>query len=367
MVRLKNLSKSFGSKSVIEDVSLEIKAGERFILLGPSGCGKTTLLRMLAGFERPDRGGILIAGEDVVSLPVERRPVGFIFQSYALFPHMTVYDNIAVGPRIRKTPESKILRQIEELLEITRLKELRDAYPGRLSGGESQRVAIARALVNRPKILLLDEPLSALDAGLRLGLQEELKEMQEALEITFLFVTHDQEEAMSLATRMGILEGGRLLQVGEPAKLYHHPESPFVAGFLGAINRLSGNIERQEENRSVVRLDAEVKINCETGGKRVAGPLVTCFIRPEKMFFASSNNSDPDFNRINAVIVDKTFFGNQTLYKTKLQGGQICTVPVSHGSGESNKLSWQTGERVAILFSAKDVILFDNTSAPERT
>lgn len=367
MVHLKNLSKSFGAKSVIQDVSLEIQAGERFILLGRSGCGKTTLLRMIAGFESPDQGAILIEGEEVVSLPVERRPVGFIFQSYALFPHMTVYDNIAVGPRIRETPEPEIARQIGDLLEITHLTGLSKAYPGRLSGGESQRVAIARAIINQPKILLLDEPLSALDASLRHGLREELKEMQAALGITFLFVTHDQEEAMSLATRMGVLEGGRLLQVGTPSELYNHPESPFVAGFLGAINRLSGKVERQDENRTVVVLDGDLKIQCETKFKRPPGHAVSCFIRPEKIFFGSDNKVAADWNRINALIVEKTFLGNQTLYKTKLQDGQTCNVPVRHDSRGDHKITFQPGERVTILFSVKDVILFDESDKPERT
>ena len=359
MVHLKSLSKSFGAKNVIQDVSLEIPAGERFILLGRSGCGKTTLLRLLAGFEQPDEGAILIEGEDVVSLPVERRPVGFIFQRYALFPHMTVYDNIAVGPRMRQIPESEITRQIGELLEITHLTGLHNAYPGRLSGGESQRVAIARAIINQPKILLLDEPLSALDASLRQGLREELKEMQAALGITFLFVTHDQKEAMSLATRMGILEGGRLLQVGKPADLYNHPVSPFVAGFLGAVNRLSGKVERQDEKRTVVALDGDLKINCETDCKRPPGQTVSCFIRPEKMLFCSEINRGSDWNHINAIIVEKTFLGNQTVYTTKLEDGQTCTVPVGNDSSEDNKLSFQTGERVTILFPVKDVMLFE--------
>jgi ABC-type Fe3+/spermidine/putrescine transport system ATPase subunit len=366
MVRLKNLSKSFGGKSVIADVSLEIPAGERFILLGKSGCGKTTLLRLLAGFERPDRGAILIAGEDVAVLPVERRPVGFIFQNYALFPHMTVYDNIAVGPRIRKTPEPEIARRIGELLEITHLTGLRDAHPGRLSGGESQRVAIARALVNRPKVLLLDEPLSALDASLRQGLREELKEMQAALGITFMFVTHDQEEAMSLATRMGVLEYGRLLQVGTPTQLYNHPESPFVAGFLGAINRFSGAVESQNQKRTVVVLDAELKIDCAGGNKCPAGHRVTCFIRPEKMAFAEDDEKVSGKNRIPAVIVEKTFLGNQTVYTAKLASGQTCTVPVGHGSGEGNKISCQMGERVTIQFFANDVLLFDQPDSPDK-
>lgn len=367
MVNLKGLSKSFGGKTVIENVSLQILAGERFILLGQSGCGKTTLLRMLAGFERPDTGEIWIDGQNVVPLPVERRPVGIIFQNYALFPHMTVYDNIAVGLRVRKTSETEIARRIGEVLEITHLTELSGAYPGRLSGGESQRVAIARAIINRPKILLLDEPLSALDARLRQSLREELRDMQKALGITFLFVTHDQEEAMSLATRIGILEGGQLLQVGAPSDLYNHPQSPFVAGFLGAVNRLSGVIEKQTSNQTVVALEGGVKINCKPQPSFTPGQEVSCFIRPEKMFFHSGEGSEASLNRLNAVIVEKTFLGNQTHYLVKLEDGQTCTVPVSHGSGEENNNVLHSGDRVEILLSAKDVILFKNPTTPKRT
>ena len=365
MVYIKSLSKSFGDNPVIQNVSLEITAGERFILLGQSGCGKTTLLRLLAGFESPDHGEILIEGKNVVPLPVERRPVGFIFQNYALFPHMTVYDNIAVGLRIRKTPESEIARRIGEVLEIIHLAGLRDAYPGRLSGGESQRVAVARAIINRPKILLLDEPLSALDASLRKNLREELREMQKTLGITFLFVTHDQEEAMSLATRMGILEGGRLLQVGTPSDLYNHPESPFVAGFLGAVNRLSGTIERQNDGHTVVALGGGIKINCEPKSAHPLGQAVSCFIRPEKMFFSSETKSISSLNRVNALIVEKTFLGNQTQYQAKLENGQTCTVPVRHDSGQDKNIVFHSGDRVEILFSARDVIQFENPTSSE--
>ena len=367
MVHLKSLSKSFGRTQVIQGVSLEIPAGERFILLGRSGCGKTTLLRLLAGFETPDRGEITIDGEDVLSLPVERRPVGFIFQNYALFPHMTVYDNIAVGLRIRKTPEPEIARRIGEVLEIIHLSKLRDAYPGRLSGGESQRVAIARALVNRPKILLLDEPLSALDASLRKNLREELRDMQKTLGITFLFVTHDQEEAMSLATRIGILEGGRLLQVGTPSDLYDHPQSPFVAGFLGAVNRLSGTVERHNGNQTLIVLGDGIKINCEPKSTLTPGQAVTCFIRPEKMFFHSGGKTHSPYNRLNAIVVEKTFLGTHTQYQLKIADGQTLTVPISHDSGEDENRNYHSGDRVEILFSAIDVMQFKNSNSPERT
>ena len=225
MLKLDSISKSFGGNTVLENISLEIESGERFTLLGRSGCGKTTLLRIIAGFENPDSGSIFIDGQDVGSLPVEQRPIGMIFQNYALFPNMSVYDNIAVGPRIRKQPEPQIASKIEELLEITHIRSLRDVYPRQISGGEAQRVALARAVINRPKILLLDEPLSALDLSLRQNLREELVDMQRTLGITFLFVTHDQEEAMGLATHMGIMDNGCLQQVGTPTELYEKPDS----------------------------------------------------------------------------------------------------------------------------------------------
>jgi len=367
MVHLKSLSKSFDDQAVIQNVSLEIPEGERFILLGQSGCGKTTLLRMLAGFERPDRGEIWIDGQDVVPLPVERRPVGIIFQNYALFPHMTVYDNIAVGLRIRNTPEAEIARRIGDVLEIIHLAKLSAAYPGRLSGGESQRVAIARAIINRPKILLLDEPLSALDASLRHNLREELRDMQKTLGITFLFVIHDREEAMSLATRIGILEGGRLLQIGAPADLYNHPESPFVAGFLGAVNRLNGTVERQNGDRTIIALEGGVKVHCEPQSTYAPGQRVSCFIRPEKMFFSSGRKNGSAPNRVNAVVEEKTFLGNQTQYQVTLEGGQTCILPVLHGSERDKNIVFHSGDRVEIRFFAQDVLLFKNINSPERT
>ncbi|MFQ5451871.1 MAG: ABC transporter ATP-binding protein [Nitrospinaceae bacterium] len=366
MVRLQSISKSYDGKPVLRDLSLEIAAGERFILLGRSGGGKTTLLRLFAGFENPDSGSIILEGNDVVPLPVEARPVGFIFQNYALFPHMTVYDNIAVGPRVRGVAEEEIARRIGGLLEITHLQGLRGAFPVRLSGGEAQRVAIARAIINEPKILLLDEPLSALDATLRQQLREELKEMQQTLGITFLFVTHDQEEAMSLATRMGILEDGRLLQVGTPSELYHHPVSPFVAGFLGEVNRLPGIVSRHSGNQVIVSLGGQIEIKCATPVPRPAGQPVECFIRPEKVSFHSGERDDPSLNRLDAKIMEKSFYGSRTRYKFELNTGQSLTVPAEPGRAGEEPPHFHTGDPVQLRFAAKDVLLFDRTEGAEK-
>ncbi len=281
MIHIEGITKSFGSKTVLQNLSLNLKEGERFVLLGRSGCGKTTLLRLIAGFDTPDRGSIAIEGREINLLPIEQRPIGFIFQRHALFPHMTVYDNIAVGPRVRGVDETTLNRQIEELLEVTRLTGLRGAWPNRLSGGESQRVALARALINRPKVLLLDEPLSALDENLRQNLREELADMQKAFGITFLFVTHDQAEAMSLADRMAVLEEGHLLQVGTPQDLYDRPRHSFVASFLGDVNRIPGKVDKVEKDRISVALDGlQATLLFDTTYDMPIGTEVDCYIRP---------------------------------------------------------------------------------------
>jgi ABC-type Fe3+/spermidine/putrescine transport system ATPase subunit len=326
LVRLESIAKSFDGKKIIADFSLTLGAGEIFVLLGRSGCGKTTLLRLIAGFEQVDSGRIYIAGEDVGQLPIEKRPVGFIFQNHALFPHMSVYDNIAVGPRVCKVPESEIERRITELLEITRLTGLRHSFPGQLSGGESQRVAIARAVINRPKVLLLDEPLSALDPNMRKDLRTELIEMQKAFGITFLFVTHDQEEALSLASRIGVMEGGNLLQVGTPTQLYDQPNCPFVACFLGNSNRL--NISGQE-----------------------------CYIRPEKMRIASLAPADDTRQRLEGIILSRSFFGDHTKYHVELDSRETIHILVPHeGQGIEPR---PDGERVWVLFHTRDLLVFD--------
>jgi putrescine transport system ATP-binding protein len=354
MVRLEGITKSFGPKTVLEDCSLAIEEGERFVLLGQSGCGKTTLLRMIAGFDQPDSGRILIGGQEVGSLPIEQRPVGFIFQRHALFPHMNVYDNIAVGPRVRGIPESEIASQIDALLEITRLTELREAWPGQLSGGESQRVALARAVINKPKVLLLDEPLSALDEGLRQNLREELMDMQRAFGITFLFVTHDQEEAMSLADRMSILEGGSLLQVGTPQVLYDQPADPFTASFLGEINRLEGTVLQQTENRVALSLGEAGTLIALSDITYSQNTMLHCYLRPERLLLKDRETDEKD-NRLEGIVMQKLFFGNRFQYRVQLKNESVLNVQMP---SDKNAI-WQKGDPVAVGFEDKDVYLFE--------
>ena len=351
MVKLDSISKSFGGKTVVENVSLEIETGELFTLLGRSGCGKTTLLRMIAGFETPDSGTIAIDGQDVSSLPVEQRPVGLIFQNYALFPHMTVYDNIAVGPRIRKHSETDIAKRIDELLEITHLQALRDIYPGQISGGEAQRVALARAVINRPKILLLDEPLSALDLSLRQHLREELAEMQRALNITFLFVTHDQEEAMGLATRMGIMDNGCLQQVGTPSQLYEKPKTDFIAEFLGEVNRLSGTVETTTGNLITISLGPAGNIQCISDIEQQKN--ITCYVRPEKLFFDTGRPQTEPTNILQGTLQGIQFFGSHTRYQVGLLNGQNLILSAQNRKSHSSQ--YAIGNSVKVLFAVSNI------------
>jgi spermidine/putrescine transport system ATP-binding protein len=353
MIRIEALSKSFDGKTVLSDFFLEIKAGERFVLLGQSGCGKTTLLRSIAGFEKPSSGKIWIEGEEVTHLPVEKRPVGFIFQNYALFPHMSIFDNIAVGPRLKGFSEPEVAQKVNTLLETMRLMDLRDAYPGRLSGGESQRAAIARAIANQPKVLLLDEPLSALDLELRQSLRYELVELQQILQTTFLFVTHDQEEAMSLATRMAIMKDGVLLQAGTPEELYDRPNSPETLEFLGDANRLEGGVLRREGGRIVVVLNLGQALECESENNFELRQEVLCFLRPERLFLTPHH---PDALYLEGKLVGQEFLGDCLSLRVEL--AHEVWVKVRLQRGHLGGTIGRIGETMKLYYDPKQVQVF---------
>ena len=250
-VSLQNIEKSFRNQKVIDGISLDVRQGEFLTLLGPSGCGKTTLLRMINGFEKPDSGSVLIDGEDQVSVPPNKRNVNTVFQSYALFPHLTVRENVEFSLKMKKVPEEKIVEKVNAVLEMTNLEAFANRKPSKLSGGQQQRVAIARSLVCEPKVLLLDEPLGALDLKLRKQMQMELKDMQKASGITYIYVTHDQEEALTISDRIVVLNGGHIEQIGEGNDIYLHPSSRFVASFLGESNFFPGDTENLSDGRVV--------------------------------------------------------------------------------------------------------------------
>src|SRR5688572_553282 len=260
MIEIRRVSKRFGAFTAVNDISLTIQAGEFITLLGPSGCGKTTLLRLLAGFETPDEGAVFLDGEDVSHVPPYRRSVNQVFQSYALFPHMTVKENVGFGLRMQNVPATEANNRIKDALASVSLSEQADKLPHQMSGGQRQRVALARAIVCRPKVLLLDEPLSALDAKLRHGMQLELKHLQRKLGLTFVFVTHDQEEALTMSDRIAIINKGRIEQLGNATEIYHRPKTPFAADFIGQANLLSGTIILRDATTATLRLDTGLEL-----------------------------------------------------------------------------------------------------------
>ena len=325
-VRIDQLTKRFGDFIAVRQVSLEIYRGEIFCLLGGSGCGKTTLLRMLAGFETPTAGAIYIDGVDVTLVPPYERPVNMMFQSYALFPHMTVEQNVAFGLKQDRTPRSEMQNRVAEMLSLVQLSGYEKRKPHQLSGGQRQRVALARALVKRPKLLLLDEPLGALDKKLREQTQFELVNLQEKLGVTFVIVTHDQEEAMTLASRIGVMRGGEILQVGTPTDIYEFPNSRFVADFIGSVNMTEGTLVEDEPDH--------VLIDCpQFGGlvyvdHGVSAPPdahVSVAIRPEKLQLTRELPKQPR-NVLRGVIVGIAYLGDVTRYLVRLPTGFVLRV-----------------------------------------
>ncbi len=303
-IQFKNVSRHFGDVKAVDDVSLEIKNGEFFSMLGPSGSGKTTCLRMIAGFDRPTAGQIFLYGQDVSHLPPYERSVNTVFQDYALFPHMTIEDNVGYGLMIKGVTKADRTKQVDEMLELVQLPGFGGRKPSQLSGGQRQRVALARALINHPKVLLLDEPLGALDLKLRQQMQVELKSIQQRVGITFIFVTHDQEEALTMSDRIAVFSQGKIEQVGTPSDVYEHPSSTFVAGFVGTSNLVSGEI-----------------------AKRITGSDARFSIRPEKIHLGVADQKpEADMFFANGRVRDVVYLGLYTRYLVELEGGGDLVV-----------------------------------------
>ena len=342
-IRIRNLSKSFGDFVAVDEVSLDIVRGELFSILGGSGCGKTTLLRMLAGFEKPSSGSIEIDGVDVTQQPPYERPVNMMFQSYAVFPHMTVSENIAYGLRKERVAAAEIARRVDEAIELVQLDDFRDRKPGQLSGGQGQRVALARALIKRPKVLLLDEPLAALDKKLREHTQFELMNIQDELGITFVVVTHDQEEAMTLSSRIAVMEEGRFLQVGSPKEIYEFPTSRFVADFIGTINTFEGKVTRVgDETISLESAEAGTGLRAlGTHGLEV-GQNACIAVRPEKMFLTKHEPDNDDDIRIRGVVDDFAYLGNLSLYRVRLESGKMIQISAQNRRRSASRfVEWE--------------------------
>ena len=326
-IRIEAVSKSFGAQLAVDNVSLEIYKGEMFALVGASGCGKTTLLRMLAGFAHPTSGRLFIDELDLGPVPPHERPVNMMFQSYALFPHMSVEDNVGYGLRRLTLPAATKRQRVQEALDMVQLGALGKRKPHQLSGGQRQRVALARALIRRPKVLLLDEPLSALDKKLREQTQFELMDLQYKLGITFIVVTHDQDEAMALATRIAVMNHGQVVQVGTPAEIYEFPRSRFIADFVGTTNLFEGTVSACEPGL--------IRVQCaETGGELLVdetgvfsvGQRVWVALRPEKVRLAKEARQEPRLNQLRGMVWELGYLGNRSTYRIRTTSGKLVTV-----------------------------------------
>ena len=341
-IQIENVSKHFDGFPAVNDVSLDIYKGELFSILGGSGCGKTTLLRILAGFEQPDSGRILIDGIDMTDVPPYQRPVNMMFQSYAIFPHMSVEDNVAYGLKKEGMPKSEIRTRVAEMLELVQLTEFARRKPGQLSGGQRQRIALARALVKRPKVLLLDEPLAALDKKLREHTQFELMNIQDQTGVTFIVVTHDQEEAMTLSTRIVVMQEGRFIQCGTPKEIYEYPVNRYVADFFGTINLFEGTVSRVEGDNLTVECDA---VNAGIKAKSADGinrsDRLTVAVRPEKITISKEPPDAGISAVLKGVVWDLGYYGNLSIYRIKTDTGMIVQVSAQNRvrSAERN-LEW---------------------------
>jgi putrescine transport system ATP-binding protein len=367
LLRIEGVVKKFGQFRAVDALSLDIRAGEFFALLGPSGCGKTTLLRMLAGFEAPDEGRILLNGKDIAQVPPHRRPVNMMFQNYALFPHLGVRDNIAFGLKRARLPPSEIDARVTEMVALVKLEGLEKRKPDQLSGGQRQRVALARSLARRPQLLLLDEPLAALDKKLRESTQLELMELQRRLGLTFIIVTHDQAEAMTVAGRIGVMDAGRLEQVATPRELYEAPHSRWIAEFVGDINLIEGRLETTTDEYPTMARRLAIA-TAQAGTIYVAAPRrpltkasFCVAIRPEKIKLSRRPPVSDDtraINRLEGVVADVSYLGGVTSYKVKLDSGAVLRSSIAN-TARLDFDAYNLGQRLVAWFSPEDCVVLE--------
>ncbi len=345
-LRLVDVVKRFGDTVAVDGVSLDIHRGEFFALLGPSGCGKTTILRMLAGFETPDSGQILLDGDDLARIPPYERPVNMMFQAYALFPHMTVEKNIAFGLQMEGMPRADVKRRVDEMLALTHLERQARRRPDQLSGGQRQRVALARALAKKPKLVLLDEPLAALDRKLREATQLELVNIQETLGLTFVIVTHDQEEAMTVSTRLAVMREGRIAQLGPPREVYEAPRTRYVAEFIGDMNILTGSVADRAAGR--IALDHGGEADLGHAAEAPEGGAVELGIRPEKILVERADGEEPAPNRLYGRIEDIAYLGNTSVFHVRLAGGGLVQVQrTNRFRAVAESVTWEDAVRLS--------------------
>ena len=349
-VRLDHITKRFHEVVAVDDLSLEIERGEFFSMLGPSGCGKTTTLRMIGVFEEASEGTIFLGDADVTGLPPFKRDVNTVFQNYALFPHLTVFENVAFGLRRRKVADAEIATRVKAMLELVELPGYEKRKPSQLSGGQQQRVALARALINHPKVLLLDEPLGALDLKLRKQMQIELKRIQSEVGITFIYVTHDQEEAMTMSDRIAVMRAGRIEQLGNPEQLYEHPQTAFVAGFLGVSNLLEGEVAGRDGDLVTVRMEDGALLRAPGDGIATSG-RVRIGVRPEKLRVdprAEAGGSD-GLNVLTGIVLDSSYIGVSTQYLVQTEGHKLIVYAQNLDTAGAAELL-ADGQRVSLTW-----------------
>lgn len=347
LLEIRNVTRRFGDFTAVDDVSLDIEAGEFFTLLGPSGCGKTTLLRMIAGFDAPDAGRIVLDGRDMNGIAPENRNIHTVFQSYALFPHMTVAENVSFPLRMARVPPGQIGSRVEEALEDVRLSGMGGRYPNELSGGQKQRVAVARALINRPRLLLLDEPLAALDAKLKESVQLELIGLQREIGISFVYVTHDQSEALALAHRIAVMNRGRVEQVDEPSKIYGFPRNRFVADFIGHCNLLEGVVKSVDTGHMTLSLGGLGDVEAVNPEADVAGTKGVLALRPEKVAIARELPAEAGLNRFSGRVFDFLYLGDVTVYIVELPGGARVEALLPNSAAGRARF-FEPGDRVEV-------------------